>query len=284
MSQSNLEVCKFCILVQRLPILALAADLPKNLDFSLKEMLLFCNVMYIRASRARKDWRNFQQLCRVYTCSVEQRGLWNAALTVNLCWRFPRLLGPGQFCRKEDPECWTGVPNTKAHLQSLEWGSQTAELSAVFGKAETVWEGMNFYFLVRKFLTSLSLKGFDVILFVEWESCRISPFWINPEILRQPGLSLRMKAFAGRPWQAVWLMRNSGQSALCSDSSRLSDDSPGDVFSQSERPYLIEEPKDWRWGVFMPSPHATLLKSSLLNLVRKTLRSWKIKSDCFGEG
>lgn len=39
-------------------------------------------------------------------------------------------------------------------------------------------------------------------------------------------------------------MRNSGQSALCSGSSRLADGSPGDVSSQSERPYLTEKPKD----------------------------------------
>lgn len=172
--------------------------------------------MYIKASKAKKDWRNFLQLCRVYTCSVEQRGPWNAALTVNLCWQFPRLLTPGQFCRKGDNECWTGVPNPKAHLQSLEWGSQTVEMSAVFGKATTVWEGTNFYFLIRKFLTGFSSKGFGVILFVEWESCRIPPVWINPEILRHPGLSLSIRAFGGRAWQMVWLVRNSGQSALCS--------------------------------------------------------------------
>lgn len=172
--------------------------------------------MYIKASKAKKDWRNFLQLCRVYTCSVEQRGPWNAALTVNPCWQFPRLLAPGQFCRKGDPECWTGVPNPKAHLQSLEWGSQTVEMSAVFGKAATVWERTNFYFLIRKFLTSFSSKSFGVILFVEWESCRIPPVWINPEILRHPGLSLSIRAFGGRAWQMVWLVRNSGQSALCS--------------------------------------------------------------------
>lgn len=42
---------------------------------------------------------------------------------------------------------------------------------AEFGKVATVWEGMNWYILVRKFLTSFASKGFGVILFVEWESC-----------------------------------------------------------------------------------------------------------------
>lgn len=221
-------------------------------------MLLFWNVMYIKASKGKKDWRNFQQLCRVYTCSVEQRGQCNATLTVNLCWQFPRLLAPGQFGREGDSECWTGVPNPKPHLQSLEWGSQTVEMSTVFGKAATVWEGINFYSLIRKFLTSFSLKGFGVILFVEWESCRVPPFWINPEILRHPDLSLSIRAFGGGAWQVAWLMRNTGQSALCSASSRLTDNSPSDVFSHSDRPYLTEKPMVWGSGGFIPSPHSTL--------------------------
>lgn len=241
--------------------------------------------MCIKASKPKKDWRNSQQLRRLYCSSVEQRGQWNAVLPLSRCRRLLRPLAPGQPCGKGDPECWTGIPRPEAQLWKLEWGSPRADVLAEFGKVATVWEGMNWYFLVRKFLASFASKGFGVILFVEWESCWIPTFWNHPEVLRHPGLRLSIRAFGGRVWQVVLLMRNNGQSTLCSGSSRLADDRPGDVCSQWERPYLAyTEAGSVKLGAFIPPPYSALQKSGLLGLVRETLMSWKAELGCFSEG
>lgn len=76
-------------------------------------------------------------------------------------------------------------------------------------------------------------------------------------------------------------MRNSGQSALCSGSSRLADDTPGDVFSQSERSY--REAQSLKLGGVFTFTSLCLVEDQLAGSC-ETLRSWKMKSDCFGEG
>lgn len=122
--------------------------------------------MCIEASKWKKDWRNFQQLRRLYGCSVEWRGWWYAALPVGCCRRLPRPLGPGQLCRKGGLERWTSVPSPKAHLQKLEWGSQRAEVLAEFGKAVTVWKEWIGIFQPENFWPALPQKA--LVLFYLW--------------------------------------------------------------------------------------------------------------------
>lgn len=60
---------------------------------------------------------------------------------------------------------------------------------------------------------------------------------------------------------------------------------PQVMFVASQRPYLTyKEAQSMELGMFILPPHSALWKSSLLGLVRETLRSWKTESGCFSEG
>lgn len=247
-------------------------------------MPLFLTWCVLKQVNQRKTWRHFQQVHRLHCRSMEQRGQWNADLPLSHCQQIPRPLSPGQLCRKRELECWTNASSPKGLLRKLEWGSQRAEVLAEFKKAGIIWGGTSWYFWGRKFLTSFASKGFGVILFVEWESCWIPSFWSHTEVLRHPGLHLSIRAFRSRVWQVVSLMKNNGQSTLCSGSSRFADDSQVMfVAHQRDLMLLTKKPKAWSWGHLyphLPLPWRRVACWALWGW----LSSWKTELGCSSEG
>lgn len=159
-------------------------------------MPLFWNMMYIKASKAKKDWRNFQDLCGVYTCSVTQRGhRVECSSDCKPLLAVPKTPGSRAVLQGRRPWALNRCPKSQGSPPKL-WVRFSGSCQVCLGKQQQFGKE----FLVGKFLTTFSSKGFGVILFVEWESCRIPHFWINPEIFRHPGISLSIRAFGGRAW------------------------------------------------------------------------------------